>query len=259
MTFVSLPPNRQIVQLGERLRDSAEPADGDLKLLEGLLLIYDAALREMAERLRSVGLEPTTRLTTTGTIIEKLRRERHLTLRSIRDLAGARVVKRMTLDEQDAIATQVQALCPESRLIDRRTNPSHGYRAVHVGARIRDCPVEIQIRTIYQDGWAQLTESLGDDWGRAIRYGGEPDEPDTFDNEVGMTRRVAVKQWIEMADTLHDVAIVENDFARLKQERHSPEQAQQLAEMEKRLEEGVGPLKRGMAALSSLGLREGLP
>jgi hypothetical protein len=62
-----------------------------------------------------------------------------------------------------------------------------------------------------------------------------------------------------MADTLHDVAIVENDFARLKQERHSPEQAQQLAEMEKRLEEGVGPLKRGMAALSSLGLREGLP
>jgi ppGpp synthetase/RelA/SpoT-type nucleotidyltranferase len=158
----ALPPRKQIEALGDRLRDSAEAAEHDLHLLEQLLLIYDEALGEAAERLRSSGLEPTTRLKTSGMIIEKLRRERHLTLRSIRDLAGARIVKRMTLDEQDQMAALVQGLWPGARLIDRRAKPSHGYRAVHIVPRVRYCPVEIQIRTLYQDGWAQTMETLGD-------------------------------------------------------------------------------------------------
>jgi ppGpp synthetase/RelA/SpoT-type nucleotidyltranferase len=201
---LALPPRNEIEALGNRLRDAAEPSDGDLRLLEELLLVYDEVLREVADQLRSIGLEPTTRLKTSGTIHDKLRRQSRLKLWAIRDLAGARVVRRMTLDEQDAVAAEIQALWPGAGLIDRRELPSHGYRAVHVVPRVRECPVEIQIRTMYQDGWAQFMESIGDQWGRAIRYGGEPRDPDSpaWEGEPLVTRRQVVTTWIEMADTI---------------------------------------------------------
>ena len=62
---------------------------------------------------------------------------------------------------------------PGSELLDRRQMPSFGYRAIHVISRVERCPVEIQLRTHYQDTWAQAMEFFGDRWGRAIRYGGE--------------------------------------------------------------------------------------
>ena len=46
---------------------------GSFKVLTG----YNAALDEVVRGLRSLGLEPTTRLKTSGTIIEKLRRQEH--------------------------------------------------------------------------------------------------------------------------------------------------------------------------------------
>lgn len=66
----------------------------------------------------------------------------------------------------------------EPKVKDRRDEPSHGYRAVHVVVTVQDLPVEIQIRTERQDTWAQIVESLGDRWGRQIRYGKGPAEPD---------------------------------------------------------------------------------
>lgn len=38
--------------------------------------------------------------------------------------------------------------------------------------------MEIQIRTPGQDAWAQLVEKLGDTWGRGLRYGALPPDPD---------------------------------------------------------------------------------
>jgi ppGpp synthetase/RelA/SpoT-type nucleotidyltranferase len=32
-------------------------------------------------------------------------------------------------------------------VIDRRINPSHGYRAVHIIAKVSGMPIEIQVRT----------------------------------------------------------------------------------------------------------------
>ena len=42
--------------------------------------------------------------------------------------------------------------------IDRRKNPTYGYRAVHVIVYWDGIPVEIQIRTELQDTWAQIVE-----------------------------------------------------------------------------------------------------
>jgi len=37
-------------------------------------------------------------------------------------------------------------------------------------------PIEIQVRTILQDGWAELSEKLSDIVDRAIKYGGGNEE-----------------------------------------------------------------------------------
>jgi ppGpp synthetase/RelA/SpoT-type nucleotidyltranferase len=117
---------RQVEKLGKRLRDAAAPSPEDLALLEELLLVYDDALAEVATRRRSIGLEPTTRLKTFSTTLEKLRRPPYLSLATIQDLAGARIVMSMTLDEQDAVVAKIQELFPGCRLVDRRVKPSHG-------------------------------------------------------------------------------------------------------------------------------------
>jgi len=208
--------NRKVDALGERLRDSPTPAPEDLELLSEVLIEHNAALQEVSERLSSLGYPATTRLKTSGTLIEKLRRESHLTLKSIRDVAGARIVRPMTLDEQDEVARRILELWPGARLIDRRERPSHGYRAIHIVPTIGRCPVEIQLRTLYQDTWAQIMESFGDRWGRAIRYGGEPDDPDGAVEGVDVTRADFVRMWKETADALYTLAQVENRIARIK-------------------------------------------
>lgn len=58
--------------------------------------------------------------------------------------------------------------------MDRREDPSHGYRAVHVIAEISGKPVEIQVRTSLQHLWAELSEKLSDHRDPAIKYGGGP-------------------------------------------------------------------------------------
>lgn len=79
-------------------------------------------------------------------------------------------------DDYALLAQVAFASCPRApRLIDHRKTPSHGYRAVHVVVFEDGIPVEIQIGTKIQDTWAQITEKLGDAWGRGLRYGLGPD------------------------------------------------------------------------------------
>ena len=82
------------------------------------------------------------------------------------------------------------------RRIDRRLEPSHGYRAVHVVVRCQGRWIEVQIRTRLQHMWAEVAERLADMWGRQIRYGMPPDDPERpFGDQ--MTRRGFVDLWIE--------------------------------------------------------------
>lgn len=50
-----------------------------------------------------------------------------------------------------------------------------GYRAVHVIVSIGGRFVEIQIRTLGQDLWANVFERIADIFGRGIRYGEPPE------------------------------------------------------------------------------------
>lgn len=179
----------QLDKLGDRLRDSGEADAADLDLLEEVLTGYHGALQVIIGRLRELGCDPTHRLKTTSTIIGKLRRDRSSSLKSVHDLAGARVIVAGDLDLQDAEVRRFCATSPETErapvVIDRRSDPRAGYRAVHVIVRVDGIPVEVQFRTDLQDSWAQLFETLADRWGRQIRYGGsltiDPVRPEIAD------------------------------------------------------------------------------
>jgi RelA/SpoT family protein len=96
----------------------------------------------------------------------------------MQDIAGMRVVVLGTRDDQDRVVERICSEFENHRVVDRRAKPSHGYRAVHVIVQVHGCSVEVQVRTELQNRWAQLAERLGDSWGRQVRYGEPPTEPD---------------------------------------------------------------------------------
>jgi ppGpp synthetase/RelA/SpoT-type nucleotidyltranferase len=167
----------QINRLGRRIRRSDVIAEADLDLLQALRSMHAEAMAQVQLDLsEDLGARPTSRLKTVGTIVDKLKREPTMALSRMQDIAGVRIVDDMTRIDQERMAARVEALFPGARRTDRRTTPSHGYRAVHVVVPIDVCWVEVQLRTRLQDLWAQLVERLGDAWGRQIRYGGDPDD-----------------------------------------------------------------------------------
>lgn len=176
-----LPISRTALdKLGKRLAAEDFVSDEDLDLLLEVLTAYQAALDEAQQRLRRLGYQPTSRTKTTSVLIDKLRRE-HSSLKSVQDIAGTRIIC-SDRDEQDDIMRAIVGCFSDGarppKIKDRRVEPSHGYRAVHIVVTVQELPVEIQIRTERQDRWAQIVESLGDRWGRQIRYGEHPPEPD---------------------------------------------------------------------------------
>ena len=90
----------------------------------------------------------------------------------MQDIAGCRIVVPDIPMQGRLIATLDQMF--EVTVVDRRAQPSHGYRAVHVIATSSGLPVEIQIRTDLQHVWAELSEKLADAFGIDTKYGGGP-------------------------------------------------------------------------------------
>jgi GTP pyrophosphokinase len=168
----------QIDRLGDRLRKSTvlriyPPAD-DIKLLDEYRRsfgeAYEHVVRTIREQLR---LEPTGRpAKSTTSIVEKLHRET-IRLSQIQDIAGCRVIVSGVL-EQDRVVDSLCKVFPETSVIDRRAEPSYGYQAVHVIAKISGKQVEIQVRTELQHLWAEFSEKLSDKVDPSIKYGCGP-------------------------------------------------------------------------------------
>jgi ppGpp synthetase/RelA/SpoT-type nucleotidyltranferase len=78
------------------------------------------------------------------------------------------------MEQERAISAIQKAFAAECSVVDRRKNPSYGYRAVHVIVEVSKKPVEVQIRTSLQDLWAELSEKRADTVDPAIKYGGGP-------------------------------------------------------------------------------------
>jgi ppGpp synthetase/RelA/SpoT-type nucleotidyltranferase len=187
-----------IDRLGERLRSADGVASEDLEMLQRLRREYDEALVQARTTIVDAvpSLSPTSRLKTVQTLVGKLQREEKMALSRVQDIAGLRVVRKMSLAEQDDLTSTIVSAFPDAKVVDRRAKPSFGYRAVHVVVKVDGRPVEIQLRTHLQDRWAQIVERMADHWGRNIRYGAEPDEP------TSLVARYSRAEVVEMARRL---------------------------------------------------------
>jgi GTP pyrophosphokinase len=163
--------NTQIDRLGDRLRHGSL-VESDLRLLDDYRRsfgeAYETVVRAIRERLQ---LEPTGRpAKSTSALREKLHRE-SIRLTQVQDIAGCRLVS-ADVPEQDRVVDSLCSLFPTASVIDRRANPSYGYRAVHLIAQMSGKLVEIQVRTSLQHLWAEFSEKLSDVVDPAIKYGG---------------------------------------------------------------------------------------
>ena len=163
----------QIDKLGERLKN-AERSEGDLRLLEGYRSSFSAAYELALETICKLGEFPTGRVAkTTQSISAKLRRE-SLRLSQMQDIAGCRIIV-SDIAAQNQLVAALKSNFTAHTLFDRREKSSHGYRAVHLVVQALGLPVEIQIRTILQQSWAELCEKAADLIDPEIKYGGGPD------------------------------------------------------------------------------------
>jgi len=160
----------QIDRLGDRLK-KGNITEADLRLLDQYRLSFGEAYEFVVRAIRTeLALEPTGRpAKSTTSVSEKLTRE-SIRLTQVQDIAGCRLVVSEIAEEQRVVESLAK-LFENAVVVDRREKPSHGYRAVHVIAKIGNKPVEIQVRTLLQHVWAELSEKLSDVIDPGIKYG----------------------------------------------------------------------------------------
>lgn len=160
----------QIDKLGDRLR-KGDITEADLRMLDEYRLLFSDAYEYVVETIRNrLGVEPTGRpAKSTGAIREKLKRET-IRLSQIQDIAGCRLVVEGIV-EQEQLVDDLRSVFDDATLVDRREQPSHGYRAVHMVVVRDNKVVEIQVRTALQHLWAEWSEKLSDIVDPGIKYG----------------------------------------------------------------------------------------
>ena len=163
-----------LIKLGHRLREV--PSDDDVLRYDAFRAGFQPALEEIERRCR--GLVPlasslTARLKTLESTQAKLRRQASR-LHRIQDIAGLRVVVANTVIQDEALVALAAAF-PSCHIDDYRVSTQHGYRAVHVIVRSTSGhSVEIQLRTVPQNVWANLSELLAQGLAPELKYGSGP-------------------------------------------------------------------------------------
>lgn len=186
------PSRNQLDKVGSHVRRTArqrvDVSDEVLRLIDEFRAWHFPTVQEMQRRLsaffhEAVGMDAenvpvTSRLKTPPAIVAKLRRMETSIVR-MQDIAGARlVVPNLTL--QDMALDTVESVLFEgcaSHVKDQREEPDqYGYRAIHVIVELDDRIAEIQIRTMWQDRWAQVVESLDSSLRSDLKHGRGPAE-----------------------------------------------------------------------------------
>jgi ppGpp synthetase/RelA/SpoT-type nucleotidyltranferase len=213
----------QLDKLGSRLRNSVDPDDEDLVLLnryrKRFSAVNDTLISEL-QRLTHFAVE--SRHKSVPSIVAKLRRRQPARLSAIQDLAGARIIV-PDLRAQDELVGKLVGRYPDATIDDKRAHPKFSYRSVHV---VVNDPLlyEIQVRTTRQHVWAQLSERLADRYGFELKYGGGPQnvaaalseysdflaaadeliasDPQTFDRDLIGTIRAHLERLPAVMETL---------------------------------------------------------
>ncbi len=193
---MNLTSKTQIDRLGDRLR-KGNVGDEELQQLDEFRRSFAGAYEEViAVVRRATKLEPTGRpAKSTTSIVEKLHRET-MRLSQMQDIAGCRLVVH-DIVKQNQVVEQLKETLLSATVMDRREQPSHGYRAVHIIATAQGKPVEIQVRTELQHLWAQLSEKTSDVFDPGIKYGGG--DPDVFGAISKISERIETLETLELS------------------------------------------------------------
>jgi len=168
-------------------------------------------------------LDISARPKTLDTLVQKLKRET-FSLADVQDIAGVRIDADLTLTQQTQLRHEIADHfdVPDNLVRDLRESPHSGYRAVHLWIRKPAGRVEVQIRTALQSAWANTYERIGDQAGRGIRYGEEPDDP--LIRDIVATMHDISSSIAEFEATLDGILRIlqtETSRAKLKQLRQS--------------------------------------
>jgi putative GTP pyrophosphokinase len=167
----------QLEKLGERLSFGPLTLEDLRQLRRYLETLEPFADRTFADILRVSKQFPELRparitrrnVKTIRSVLAKLRRQT-ITLRQIQDLVGCRIVVPDIIDQENW-NTALETVFPRAQIINRTTTPQHGYRAVHLIVRQGNERFEIQLRTMFQDEWANIVEKIDDKFGSRFKYG----------------------------------------------------------------------------------------
>jgi putative GTP pyrophosphokinase len=129
--------------------------------------------------IRKVGVQQpdvTQRLKRFPTIIDKLRREPTMQLSRMEDIGGVRAILPFP-HQLTAVRVALERRWQIRRVRDYMAEPKDdGYRAVHVIVEKDGCYVEIQLRTPFQDAWAQSVEQDTRRLRAGLKFGSGPDD-----------------------------------------------------------------------------------
>jgi putative GTP pyrophosphokinase len=116
------------------------------------------------------------RLKKTPTISHKLLREPAMKLSRMADIGGVRAVL-PTQDAAYSVASRLRRNWTITRFRDYVSEPkADGYRALHLINRNRGRLIEVQLRTQFQDSWANIVEGLSRIFAPDLKFGGGPEE-----------------------------------------------------------------------------------
>ncbi len=157
----------------EELHEAAEVIEWWRREHARPLTRVNASLRHY---LRGVGESYVSqRLKRFATIVDKLGREPTMKLTRMEDIGGCRAILR----EQaliDAVVVRLQRRWDIHRVRDYVREPkSDGYRAVHLIVRKNERRIELQLRTPWQDLWAQSVENDTRRLRIGLKFGAGPD------------------------------------------------------------------------------------
>jgi len=164
----------QVRRAGERLRKHKTASVADRQIYSDYRDTFADPLREVAEKIGSFAEDAPvqSRLKRFETVVEKLRRSTS-DLSRLEDIAGCRVVL-PTITEQQRVLDSIRRAWELVRERDYQTSPRDGYRARHIVVRAQGRPVEVQVRTLWEDMWANASEALANSIDPEIKYGGGP-------------------------------------------------------------------------------------
>jgi ppGpp synthetase/RelA/SpoT-type nucleotidyltranferase len=157
-------PGKQLQKLGKRLRLGSDPAD--VRLLNEYRRWFDPALLTAAFEINNgMGADAppyllSGRTKRTKSIVRKLVREPTMDLSRMTDIVGLRMIVDGA-EEQRRVVARLPDVIRVERVADY-TAGDHFYRAIHFQGSVDGRRIEIQVRTLAQQLWADESESFGE-------------------------------------------------------------------------------------------------